>query len=250
MERRFPGVALLQQGRNQWSDRIFGQIRHQSAGTFHNRGEPTADRNPSIVRKILIGITTFLLAQGTSMSYFLRALFVTLYLVLGRASETALLCFGLMSWDPSLNALTFPWKEFKTGKEAPVSMFPDRTNFEMDFYHCIARHLIVNPVGLYATASAELSGIQFVSPQLHSSTAGDDNRAAQKITGWLRWIAKERGSGIKWFHDGFSSHGFRHGGVDDLSIKEGNYIVAIISRANWDWTGQVRQRAFALLYDY
>ena len=63
---------------------------------------------------------------------------------------------------------------------------------------------------------------------------------AQKITGYLKWLAKQAAGKVSWFDNTYSSHGFRHGVVDDLSIKHaGNFIVAIISRANWDWRGQV-----------
>lgn len=163
----------------------------------------------------------------------MRAVCCTLYQAFGRAVEVASLEFGSMVWNSSLGCVEADWRELKTGKSAMMSFFADYKSYKVCWYHAMFCYILSRGQGFEIMVNDPLTeGSKFVFPAFVSiSLVG----VSSKITNIMKeWVGKVPGLTAK-----HTSQGFKHGAVDDASFHDCCSIIAIVARANWDYTGQV-----------
>lgn len=225
----------LKEPNDVWCDQLYHQLRRKCAKQAAERGEQVSDSADAIWRTILIAICSYLVSAAFSMGYFWRIVFITLYLVIGRAGESATATWDSMKWNTTLLCPELAWNEIKTGKTCPVTLFCDAKNWEICWWHAMFCYLMSDGAGAYGVAGGQVpDGADFLFPYLQNVTDGD---VASKVTKILHQLARlELIPGLTKKH---SSHGFKAGAADDASINRFCTIVAIVSRANWDYSGQV-----------
>ena len=223
-------------GGNDWCDRIFHRMFRQCATQAIERGEPISSSSDAIWRQILIDICRFLVSKTSQANRYLwRVVFITLYSVIGRAGESATATWNTMRWHTTLKCPLFVWSEVKTGKDCQVTMYCDASSWEMCWWHAMFCYLMTSDAGSYDSSKDTIpEGVEFLFPYLQSTSDG----VSSMVTKILHKLAKLGViPGLTMSH---SSHGFKAGASDDASLNSFINIIAIVCRANWDYSGQVR----------
>ena len=92
-----------------------------------SRGDSVSDSSDAIWRGILIEICRYFVKSSYQNGYLWRVVFVTLYLVIGRAGEAATATWDSMCWNTTLKCPEMNWVEIKTGKVLPVQFVIKKT---------------------------------------------------------------------------------------------------------------------------
>ena len=77
----------LKEPNSVWYDQLYHRLRRICASKASKRGDQISDSADAIWRLILIRICSYLVRSAYRMGYFWRVVFITLYLVIGRAGE-------------------------------------------------------------------------------------------------------------------------------------------------------------------
>ena len=233
LARKFNTVDILHPSRDEWSNQLYRLVKVTLAKQAFERGEAASDCASSIYRSVLISICAYLMSLATATGYLLRAVMVTLYLAVGRASETSTSTLDSMVWNPSLDCAELDWREIKTGKSSMMSFFPDSESFYVDWNHTIGCYFIA--CGGLLDSQPIPNGVKFLFPTYVNVS---DGGIASRITTELKnMVGKVPNLTRK-----HTSQGFKHGAADDMSFNPRCNIVAIVARANWDYSGQVSCR--------
>ena len=162
----------LKEPNSVWYDQLYHQLRCICASKASKRGDQISDSADAIWRLILIGICSYLVCSAYRMGYFWRVIFITLYLVIGRAGEAATATWDSMRWNTTLNCPAFAWNEVKTGKTCPVTLFPDVTHWEVCWWHAMFCYLMSDGAGAYGVAGATVpDGADFLFPYFQKIVA-------------------------------------------------------------------------------
>ena len=216
-----------------WYEQLGHQLRRKCVKQAASRGDSVSDSSDAIWRGILIEICRYFVKSSYQNGYLWRVVFVTLYLVIGRAGEAATATWDSMCWNTTLKCPEMNWVEIKTGKVLPVPFFCDKKDWEVCWWHCLFCYLMSDGAGTYDFAGGQMpDGKDFLFPYILS---GD---VASSVTKVLHDLA-ELGviPGLTKRH---TSHGLKAGASDDAALNRFCSIIAIVSRANWDYSGQVR----------
>ena len=228
--------TYLQPSHDEWCTQLYHQVFRNCANAAVQRGEQISSSSDAIWRQILLDICRFLVTTTEQANRYLwRIVFITLYSVIGRAGESATATWNTMRWHTTLQCPVFVWSEVKTGKDCPVSMFCDASSWEMCWWHSMFCYLMTSDAGSYDCAKDTIpDGVEFLFPFLHSTSEG----VSSMVTRVLHKLAKLGViPGLTMSH---TSHGFKAGAADDASLHSFINIIAIVCRANWDYSGQVR----------
>lgn len=234
MSKRFNTVEMLQNPKDEWCNQLYRLVKMSAAKRAMKNGEALSDGSDSIWRAILISICQALILEATALSYMYRAVMVTLYSAVGRASETATCAWDQLVYNTSLQAPQVEWKEIKTGKSAPLAFFPDCKNYEMCWFHCMFCYLVCEGGGFEVTSSLVPDGIKFLFPNFVYVA---EATISSNITNKLHALAKT--GKVAGLTDRHSSHGLKSGSADDCTYHKLCTIIALVSRGNWDYSGQV-----------
>ena len=122
-----------------------------------------AEKAPPMLRCDLIEFARRFVADNSPESFMRRAAIVINWLAVGRAGEVALMTWNCLSLPTSGEYLTGDWAQKKTSTFQPISFFPDRSSYEIDYLHCLASYLI--------TSRGKLGEQTFIFPQLQKMRA-------------------------------------------------------------------------------
>lgn len=163
---------------------------------------------------------------------------ITVYLVIGRAGEAAFATWDSTVWNSTLSVPQFMWNEVKTGKTCPVTMFPDNTNWEICFWHSMFCYLMSEGTTSFDFAGSSVpEGVNFLFPYFQMR----GQSVSKGITDLLHKLAElKQIPGLTMRH---TSHGLKSGASDDAALNFRCGVIAIVSRANWDYSGQVSKCA-------
>ena len=102
-------------------------------------------------------------------------------------------------------------------------------------WHCMFCYIMSDGTGAYGVAGATVpDGADFLFPYFQNKRDGD---VASKVTTLMHALAELKViPGLTKKH---SSHGLKAGASDDAALNRFCSIIAIVSRANWDYSGQV-----------
>lgn len=248
--KRFSGMNSLHPPNDEWYTFLYRLVKVSSAKETMARGESVTDSSASIWRAVLQGVCFALMVEGDCSSYLYRAAMLLVYHAIGRASEAMTMTWDSMEFNTSLEALQSEWLELKTGKSAPMSFFIDAFCYKVCAVHALFCYLVSDGGNSFVVKSGMVpDGASFVFPQfVHIGGAGG---IARKITSILKKLAKE--GNVPGLTENHTSQGLKHGAADDCSYNLSNNLIAVIARANWDYSGQVSKNRdmfeFDLKYD-
>ena len=101
-----------------------------------------------VFRPQMITIAGFFPKEGNAESLSRRAAIVTAYACVGRSAEVDLTHFNDSYWHTYWK--TFDLNEFKTNNQNPMNTFPDKSNYEIDFFHSLACYAVTKGGNLLA----------------------------------------------------------------------------------------------------
>jgi hypothetical protein len=145
-----------------------------------------------------------------------RAAIVINWLAVGRAGEVALMTWNCLSLPTSGEYLTADWAQKKTSTFQPMSFFPDRSSYEIDYLHCLASYLI--------TSRGKLGEQTFIFSQLQKMRA-----PATKLTTWLKEKDKEKVN--------YVGTSLRIGAANQMANTRDVELHHIIARGGWECQG-------------
>ena len=249
LSKRFPVVPQLQSAWNgdSWYHILFRLVRHESASKAMKRGDILSDASDSIWKTVLEEICLFHMKEGTSTGYMWRCVMIIFYMAIGRASEAMTMTWDTCNFNTSLECLESKWMELKTGKISPMSFFADAESFKACAVHALFCYLVSDGGNSFAFKSGTVpaDGAKCVFPHFYDAKSG---QIAGKITSNLHGIAKTgEVAGLTLAH---SSQGLKHGAADDCTYNQFCNMVSIMSRANWDYSGQVRKDILNSVFIY
>ena len=233
--KRFKSIPLLQPPNDEWSNQLHRTLKIQGRAECFKRGEAASDVAASITRELALGISRHLIKEGTGTAYESRAVINTVRQAVGRGSESATATFDSLEHNTTIDAPVLDWREIKTGKSSLMSFFPEAKNWELDWNHSMACYMLVygNSFRMFPSENNP-DGVEFLFP---SYVNVSDGGITAKIGRMLARIVKSNTvPGLTKRH---TSHGFKHGVVDDLAHNPHVNIICIVCRANWDYSGKV-----------
>jgi len=197
------------------------------------QGENTRDKTLGIHRKLLQHICLHLLETGSPLSYEQRAVILMLYHAVGRGGEVSTMNFDILWWcEDNETAPWTGWNKAKTGRSSEISIHPDHSSYRVCLVNALACYII--------TAGGKLSSSgpnknpdepDWVFPGYADLADGGALTKAGRI---LKNLVGE----VEGLSEDHASHGLRAGPTDNMAKNRHCDLVVMISRGNWDWTGE------------
>lgn len=231
-------IISFNPGEDDWYSQLYQLARTQAGAEAHRRGESSKDTTEGIHRPLLLLICSYLMSVGDGLSYMYRAIFITLYLVVGRASETGCATFTSMSWHFGLGVPVLDWREVKTGKSSLVSMFPDSQSYQLDWFHAMGCYLLSGPSGFEVASVLIPDGTTFLFPTFVNLS---DGGIAKKVTDKLKSLVGI----VDGLTAAMTSHCFRAGASDDIQLDMSHHCCCCPWELGLLWPGNAFQLRYA-----
>jgi hypothetical protein len=120
-----------------WYKRMLKNVERNVGRRAIERGDPITKSAPQLSREVFANIALSYFAIGTLEALIRRLIVALLFLVGGRAGETAVTTWNLTSWDDILQILHFDWSQPKTGKQKGIGIISDKEYHQLDFYKAL-----------------------------------------------------------------------------------------------------------------
>jgi hypothetical protein len=234
LAKRFPLASILGKD-DQWFTVLSYGMVAGIARSFMQRGEAVSSKTPGTSRDQLVRLVRFLVRKGTVGDISMATAITIVWLAVGRAGEVGNCTWEQVEYIGSYGITTMNWSQTKTGLHTEKMPFVnDASSWEADFYHAIARYIIIggNRQATFADARSSSADCSFVFPFLAniSSTAGSMTECLAQI------ISAEGGA----FADleGQTSKSLRVGSTDHMSLSSLLNIIDMAVRGGWDFSGE------------
>jgi hypothetical protein len=240
LAKKFPRAVLLKVDHveSQWYNTLLYGLKLRGRAAAIKRGENVRDRTLGIRRKLLIRLCDRLLVVGTVKAMEQRAILLTLYHSVGRASEASFLNMHNMQWSEDDELLWTGWNEHKTGRNTEISYHEDYDCYEVCQIHGLACYIITAGGKLRGSANTEEPDWLF--PDFANLADGGASTKATAILKALVGVVP----GLTAKH---TAHGLRAGPTDDMAMNRHCDVVSMIARGNWDWVGECQ--LFGYIYN-
>ena len=228
--KRFPKEPVLKPNYDEamWYHDLLAGLRVRGRAEAIKRGDSVKDATLGIRHKLLFRICKYLCTVGSRRIIQERAILTTLYHAVGRGGEVATCNFSLLRWDDDDETLWTTWSQTKTGRFTNLSFHPDAASYVICEFHALASYII--------TAGASLRNMEpgapdWLFPSMMGLAEGGASSKASRIL-------KELVGKVEGLVQEHTSHGLRAGSADDMAFNYLVHVVCMISRGDWDWTGE------------
>jgi hypothetical protein len=231
LAKKFPKAELLKvdHDESKWYTQLLHGLKLRGRAEAIKRGENVRDRTLGIRRKLLIRLCDHLLKVGTVKAMEQRAILLTLYHSVGRASEASFLNLHNMYWSEDDEMLWTGWNEHKTGRNTEISYHEDYDRYEVCQIHGLACYIVT--AGGKIRGSANPAEPDWLFPDFATLADGGASTKATAILKALVGVVP----GLEAKH---TAHGLRAGPTDDMAMNRVCDVVCMIARGNWDWAGE------------
>jgi hypothetical protein len=231
LAKKFPKAVLLKvdNEESKWYTELLCGLKLRGRAAAIKRGENVRDRTMGIRRKLLIRLCDHLLMVGTVKAMEQRAILLTLYHSVGRASEASILNLYNMHWSEDDEMLWTGWNEMKTGRNTEISYHEDYDRYEVCQIHGLACYIVT--AGGKIRGSGNPDEPDWLFPDFANLADGGASTKATAILKALVGVVP----GLEAKH---TAHGLRAGPTDDMAMNRVCDVVCMVARGNWDWVGE------------
>eukprot|EP01138_Halocafeteria_seosinensis_P016324 gb/GECG01016654.1/.p1 GENE.gb/GECG01016654.1/~~gb/GECG01016654.1/.p1 ORF type:complete len:756 (+),score=93.91 gb/GECG01016654.1/:1-2268(+) len=228
LEKEFPGNKVMKDIPNEWYSDIGYQIKGQVMQRCLKLGVPYSDKAPPVFRGDLIRLARLFLEDNTPTALMQRCAIVINWLSAGRAGEVSLMSWNSLILPENGEYLIAEWGEKKTSKFKPMTYFPDKTNYEIDYLHCMGSYLLATGVeGAVVPTGKSEDEPPFIFPALQGASP------ATKLSRWLKARdTKDKGTGLE-----YRGTSLRIGATNQMTNTRDVELHHVIERGGWDFTG-------------
>ena len=220
-----------------WYEHLYRGLRMRASVECIKRGGKLKKKAVGMSLAAMKNSLLFLLKQEGSLGYEERAIIVTLYHAVGRASEVDSSVWESASWDADRGMLTLDWGESKKGVQYAMTFHPqalespsDNNNQRVDddswlmcWFHSMACFLLCGP---RKHASPNNANYLFA-----AYTGMAPGGAASKVT---RILTKCSDGNVEDIPEGMASHGLRVTASDVMMFNHLLAFMSGIARGGWD----------------